>query len=256
MLAAAPAGLLTDLDGTLAPIVAVPGEARPVPGAVRALGSLAGRLAVVGVVSGRSASDARRLLGEEAGPLLVIGNHGLEWLEAGAEAPTEDPALAPARALVAAGLEGMPSDDGITVEDKGLSATIHYRQAPDPDVARGRILRALTHVPAGLEIREGRRSVELRPAGLGDKGSAARRVVERFGLRGLIVAGDDRTDLDMFSAARDLVAAGGLRTAILAVAGGREVAAEVAAPADVVLGSPAAFARVLEELAAQFGQMD
>ena len=45
---------------------------------------------------------------------------------------------------------------------------------PDPDVARAAILDALGTVPAGLEVRPGRMSVELRPVGLGDKGSAAR----------------------------------------------------------------------------------
>lgn len=255
-LSAAPAGLLTDLDGTLAPIVAIPDQARPVAGAVAALGELAAQLAVVGVVSGRSARDARRILGKEGERLLVIGNHGLEWLEPGAEAPTEDPSLAPARTVVAAGLAIVPSGDGIAIEDKGLSATIHYRRAPDPAAARDRILRALAASPAvGVEVREGRRSVELRPAGLGDKGTAVRRVVARFGLRGLLVAGDDRTDLDMFDAARDLVADGRLRAAILAVAGGREVPPDIAAAADAVLGSPAAFASALQELASQLGGM-
>ncbi|HET6381006.1 MAG TPA: trehalose-phosphatase, partial [candidate division Zixibacteria bacterium] len=86
-LAATPAGLLTDFDGTLSPIVRDPAAARPLPGAVEALEALAGRGVLVGVVSGRAAADVRRLLGTDR--LLVIGNHGLEWLEPGAATPGE-----------------------------------------------------------------------------------------------------------------------------------------------------------------------
>src|SRR5215211_3468600 len=90
-LATAPAGLLSDLDGTLAPIVADPAAARPLPAAVAALTRLSRQLALVGVVTGRAAADARRLLGSDA--LLVIGNHGLEWLEPGERDVPRQPEL-------------------------------------------------------------------------------------------------------------------------------------------------------------------
>src|SRR5439155_15076132 len=75
-LAAQPAGLVTDLDGTLAPIVPVPSEAMLLPVASDALRALAGRLAVVAVITGRAALDARRMLGSAGNQALVIGNHG------------------------------------------------------------------------------------------------------------------------------------------------------------------------------------
>ncbi len=78
-------------------------------------------------------------------------------------------------------------------------------------------------------------SVELRPAGAGDKGVALREVVARHRLRGLVVAGDDTTDLDMFHAAAELRAAATFTAAILAVGGGAEVPPAVAGAADVVL---------------------
>lgn len=251
VLATSPAGLLTDLDGTLAPIVAVPSEARPAAGAVEALQALAAQLAVVGVVTGREALEARRILGGSPS-LLVIGNHGLEWLEPGAIGPTDEPAFDHARRAVAAALARVPREDGISVEHKGLSATVHYRQASARGAARKAILDALVPGRAeGLEIREGRMSVEVRPAGLGDKGTAVRRVVQRFSLRGLVVAGDDVTDLDMFAAARALADSERFQVAVLAVAGGGEVPAEVSAAADVTLPDPATFAALLVQLAAR-----
>ncbi|HEX6139850.1 MAG TPA: trehalose-phosphatase [Candidatus Limnocylindria bacterium] len=247
-LAAAPAGLLTDLDGTLAPIVRDPAAARALPGAGEALAKLASGLAVVAVVSGRAASDARRILGRE--DVLVIGNHGLEWLEPGAaEASTPTDLGAPGADLHAV-LAALPASPGVTVEDKRLSATIHVRNAPDPGAA-GEALEAWlgANLPASLVLRRGRMSLELRPAGAGDKGTALTALVERHGLRGVVLLGDDVTDLDMFRAAIALRSEGGVRAAILAVAGEREVPPEVAASADAVLQSPRAVVDLLRALA-------
>jgi trehalose 6-phosphate phosphatase len=245
--AAAPAGLLTDLDGTLAPIVADPPSARALPGAADALAALARRIAVVGIVSGRAAAGARRIVGRD--DILVIGNHGLEWLEPGAVAPLASPGLEAAANAIERALAAVPYEPGVTVEHKGLSATVHFRNAPDPEVAGMRVRDALeaAAVP-GVELRPGRMSLEVRPLGAGDKGTAVASLVERHGLRGLVVIGDDVTDLDMFRAAhraRD----DGVVVAVIGVGGGGEVPPEVAAGADALLPDPAAVVELLRGLA-------
>jgi trehalose 6-phosphate phosphatase len=244
-LAAAPAGLLTDLDGTLAPIVSDPPSARVLPGSTEALAQLAAAGVLVGVVSGRAAPDARRILGRD--DILVIGNHGLEWLEPGAE-PTE----VEADAAVDRALSAVPREPGASVEHKGLSATIHFRSAPDPAAAADRTRRALeaAAVP-GVTLRPGRMSLELRPAGAGDKGTAVLEVARRNALRGLVVIGDDVTDLDMFRAAHRLRDEEGLRVAVLAVGGAGEVPTEVAAAADAILPDPPAVVDLLRSLAGE-----
>jgi trehalose-phosphatase len=249
-LAAAPAGLLTDLDGTLAPIVSDPASARALPDAADALATLARAGVVVGVVSGRAALDARRILGRD--DVLVIGNHGLEWLAAGAERPDSAATAMEARAAIDRALAAVPREAGIEVEHKGLSATVHVRNAGDPAdaAARAREALAAAAIP-GVEVRGGRMSLELRPAGAGDKGTAVEEVARRHALRGLVVIGDDVTDLDMFRAAHRLRAESGVVTAMLAVGGGGEVPAEVAAAADAVLPSPAAVVDLLRALAAR-----
>ena len=248
--AASPAGLVTDLDGTLAPIVTVPSEAALVPGAIEALQALRRRLAVVAIVTGRAAHDARRILGSGGDEVLVIGNHGLEWLEPGADAAAVDNALAPVRATIAGLLARIPAAPGVEIEDKGLSATIHYRRAKDPEITRARLLESVLGASGrDIDVREGRRSIELRPVGRGDKGTALRAVVQRFGLRGLVVAGDDATDLDMFGVAQDLRSRG-VRSVVLGIAGGHEVPAEIAATVDDLLPDPVAFVRLLTRLAA------
>ena len=77
-------GLLLDVDGTLAPIVARPGDAA-VPAATRdLLRDLAGRYALVACVSGRPEEDARRVVRVDG--LVYVGEHGLGLTQLHAEA--------------------------------------------------------------------------------------------------------------------------------------------------------------------------
>lgn len=247
-LADAPAGLLTDFDGTLSPIVADPAAARLASGAADALVALSRRLAVVAVVTGRAPMDARRMTGVP--DLLIAGNHGTEWLEPGAHEPAEAPGSERLRAAVRAVVERVPELTGVELEDKGVSATVHYRAAADPERARAEIVAALGDPGPDVELRPGRMSVEVRPIGLGDKGAATRAIVERFGLRGVVVMGDDLTDLDMFAAVEEARAGDRLRAAIIGVGGAdAEVPAEVVAASDAVLDSPEAAAHFLTALA-------
>ena len=246
-LSPAPAGLFVDFDGTLSPIVRDPMAARLVPGAAEALVALAARLALVCIVTGRAALDVRRMTG--LSEVWVAGNHGIEWLAPG-ELEVERPAaVAGNRTELERLLAAVPPLPGVWVEDKGLSAAVHYRGTPDPAVARTQVVAALSAaVPSSaIELREGRMSVELRPAGLGDKGTALRRLAQRFGLRGLVVLGDDVTDLDMFRAAAEL-RTGGADAAIIAVGGHGEVPARVAQAADAVVADPAAAVALLRAL--------
>jgi len=252
----APAGVLTDLDGTLAPIVSDPMAARPLPEAAAALRRLQSSLSVVAVVTGRAAADARRMLGGD--DLLVIGNHGAEWLEPGAaEAPANSELAEWAPVAVHRVLADLRPGDEVWVEDKGLSVTLHFRNAPDPEATRARLRGALDGMgnlgERGLAVRPGRMSLEIRPVAAGDKGSALQALVSRYALRGLLVLGDDVTDVDMFRAAGEARAADRLDAAIFAVGGAGEVPHTVTAAADLVLRDPGAAAELLSSLAAAAG---
>jgi trehalose-phosphatase len=206
----------------------------------------------VAIVTGREPIEARRVVGVPG--LLVAGNHGTEWLDPDADAPHVVMGSAPAAAAREAlnrALRRVPVLPGVVAEHKGLSAALHYRAAPDPGAARDALVAALGDVePLGLGIGHGRMVVELRPIGLGDKGAAARAIVERFALRGAVVMGDDTTDLDMFAAVGELRADGRLAAVLVAVGGAdRDVGTEVAAAADAVLPTPADVAELLGLLA-------
>ena len=244
-----PAGLLTDFDGTLSPIVDDPATSRLVDGVSSTLEALARRLAVVAVVTGRAPLDARRMTGVPG--LLVAGNHGMEWLEPGADVAAPSPEAASVTERIAEVLAAVPRLPGVTIEDKGLSATLHYRNAADPEATRQALATALAELGPGgeLELRPGRMSLELRPTGIGDKGAATRAIIDRFGLRGAVVMGDDVTDLDMFAAVAERRAAGTLRGVIIGVGGADgETPPSVAEAADIVLDDPVAAAALLAAL--------
>ena len=247
-----PAGLVSDLDGTLSPIVAIPSDARLTPGAREELSRLRRRLAVVAIVSGRAAIDVRSIVRDDT--LLIVGNHGLEWLEPGRTEPEIAQQLADVPRLLADTLPAVRAQlariDGVVFEEKGVSATIHYRLAPDPLRAHRDILAAVerAHAHERFDVRDGRMSIELRPRNAGDKGTAVRAIVERYALRGLVVFGDDRTDLDAFRVAADLRASGRLNALIGAVGRGEETPSEVRSAADVVLESPAVLVELLRRL--------
>lgn len=247
-LAHAPAGLLADFDGTLSPIVSDPSLSRLVDGADGALAVLAERLAVVAIVTGRAPLDARRMTGVPG--LLIVGNHGTEWLEPGATEPITSPDVSSVRAGLETVLSRLPDLPGVEVEDKGSTASVHFRNAPDPDAMLPTILDALGDVEEhGFRIGHGRMIVEVRPMGFGDKGTAVHAIVGRFGLRGVVVMGDDITDLDMFRAVAELREAGTLRGAIIGVGGAdHETPEPVIAASDALLADPAEAAAFLAAL--------
>lgn len=214
-----PLGLITDVDGTIAPIARTPAQARVSAVVRRALSTLARRLAVVAALSGRSAAEMRQMVGIPN--MAYSGNHGLEWWCQGhAHALSE---AEPYRATVGASLEELRSRlplDGILFEDKGVSASIHYRRCPDPILARRAILAAAgqSSVTQDLRIGEGKMVVELRPPIAASKGTALRQLAARYGLRGALYLGDDATDEDAFDELHRWRAEEGTRGLAVAVA--------------------------------------
>ena len=156
--------LAFDFDGTLAPIVARPGDARvPAPVAHR-LQRLAARLPVA-VVSGRRVQDVRpRLLFT---PWRIVGNHGAED-ETERPSPAHVMALANAREQLdvhAADLRAA----GVVVEDKEMSIALHYRLASDRDAAQQAIANLVRSLPTSLAVFGGKMVVNIVVAQARDK---------------------------------------------------------------------------------------
>ena len=224
------AAILLDVDGTLAPIVPRPEDAR-VPDATRVLlRELAARYALVACVSGRSSDEARRIVGVEE--LFYVGTHGLE-LAPDAEAWREQ------IERFAATVEWPPEWS----ENKGLSLSFHYRQAPEPEKARQSLERiAESAEEVGLYTRCGRMTLEILPPVDADKGTAIRSLLDERGLTRALYAGDDATDLDGFRALE------GLELGICVALGSSEAPAGLIEAADIVLAGPDELVALLRTL--------
>ncbi len=209
LLSQSPAGLVTDVDGTISPIVDRHEMAGVDPRAAEFLRRLALRLELVAIVSGRPLSQLRHMVDVDGA--VYVGNHGLEWwMDGRATVVPEARPYLPAIADAVRCLRDRLDLPGVIVEDKGATATIHYRLSPDSDFARRAILDAVAQCPSAQELRvaEGRMVVNLLPPIPIDKGTAIERLIRLRNLRGAIYFGDDVTDVDAFRALRSARDAG------------------------------------------------
>lgn len=199
--------LALDFDGTLAPIVEAPEVARLQPAVGRALRRLLERPDTdVAVVSGRALEDVRAKVGLT--DLYYAGNHGLEIEGPGLERRHRE--ASEARPVLAACLDQVRREldavEGVLIEDKGLTASVHYRGVVQP-VEQERVRDRVRELcgDAGLRVTEGKKVMEIRPAVSWDKGRATRFLLEALEAgsetRGpALFIGDDVTDEDAFRA--------------------------------------------------------
>jgi trehalose 6-phosphate phosphatase len=247
------AAILTDVDGTLAPIAERPELAAVPARATELLGELGERFGLVGCISGRQALDARRLVGVEG--IAYAGNHGFELLLPGEEEPRLDPAVAgrerdAADFLAALDTEALEALD-LRLEDKGPIQALHWRGAEDERGAEARAHEIATEAGrAELEPRWGRKVLELRPVGGGGKDAAVAALLATDGVTAAIYAGDDRTDLDAFRRLRELRDEGELTTAACVGVISPEAPPGLAEEADLLVDGPPGWLAMLEALAA------
>jgi trehalose 6-phosphate phosphatase len=181
--------VLLDFDGTLAPIVPRPEDARPLPEAATVLASLAARVRALWIVTGRPSATIRALLGPVEG-LHVAGLYGFE------DQPDLGPDVIAEVTSIAAAVPGTQ------VEPKGASVAVHFRNADDPDAAGIALRPRLEEVAAthGLRVLAGKRVWELAPKGAGGKGDAVEAILADVAPTAALYAGDDVADLEAFAA--------------------------------------------------------
>jgi trehalose 6-phosphate phosphatase len=190
-----------DFDGTLAPIVPCPEDSR-MPARTRAvlerLVSQPGT--TVAIVSGRACENLRSRVGLD---VILAGNHGLEIMSGNTHwrhptAVKSQPALHEMCAELSALAAEIP---GAFIEDKGLTASLHYRNAAAVVVPRlSEIVNAVIAPHKDLFLlRHGKKVFEVLPSVPWDKGSAVLCILEQLrGKRGPDISvcyiGDDATD--------------------------------------------------------------
>jgi trehalose 6-phosphate phosphatase len=202
--------LFLDFDGTLAPIVQEPMLA-VLPAATRqVLDELVTNATItIAIVSGRSLGDVKGRVGMPA--LIYAGNHGLEiegqglWFEH-AQAVVLGGAVRRITERIAAHAASL---EGIEIESKGLTSSIHYRRAPRAaQIHLDTLLRDIVAPDdPDIEIREGKMVHEIRPRVEWDKGNAVTWIRRQLGQPAAlpIVVGDDLTDENAFEAFDDAI---------------------------------------------------
>jgi trehalose 6-phosphate phosphatase len=243
-----PAGLFSDFDGVLSEIAPTPDGAVAYPGAAEALATIATRVDVTGVISGRAVDDVASRIPSSS--LTVVGNHGLEWWEKGVRRDHEAGTAAIesiARVMDAAKSELaiLTDDTRLIWENKRLSGTIHFRNVDDPAAMEQLILPIVQPLAEahGLRCTAGKMIVELRPLAHVTKGTALNEIIESNGLASAVFIGDDVTDVDGFRALHELRSVGKHTLAVGVVAA--DVHPDVAAYSDVHVTSVSDIVEVL-----------
>ncbi len=194
--------LFLDLDGVLAPMAPRPDDVVADPrrtAVLNALGeALNGRVAIV---SGRTLGEIDRI-SDSASP-SAAGVHGLERrrIDGAVERQVAAPGVADALEAFRDFARNRP---GVIVEDKSVSAGLHYRLAPASE-GEARELATQLADDTGLTLQPGHMVMELRTPGA-DKGSAVTAFMDEPPFKGAvpIMLGDDLTDEAGFIAATSL----------------------------------------------------
>ena len=193
--------ILLDYDGTLTPIVERPEDAYLSHETRNLLKTLADKQGYkVAIVSGRTLEDVKKRVGLE--DLYYAGNHGLEL--SGPDVEFVHPRakrLAGSVSKVYEELKGeLGGFEGVIVEDKIFTVSVHYRAAPEEkvDLVKQKVLEVIRGWQR-LQLNCGKKVLEVRPKLDWNKGRAAQLLIERVAPESLpIYAGDDTSDEDAF----------------------------------------------------------
>ena len=186
--------LAFDFDGTLAPIVRHPDDARIAPAEAALLQRLADRRPVA-IVTGRRVADVSERLGFT--PHAVVGSHGAEDPGGSGGGDALVHALDGMRARIAARQAELDAL-GVLFEDKGHSLALHYRRASDPERAARCIENLLGAPDPGVGVVGGKFVANVVAAGAPDKGDAVVALAARAGADAAVFVGDDVNDEAVF----------------------------------------------------------
>jgi trehalose 6-phosphate phosphatase len=196
-----PFGLITDVDGTISETAPTPPQAKITPLCRQYLSILCQHLSLVAAISGRPAVEVKSMLKIDG--MVYIGNHGMErWAEGHSEFTRDMQDYPEVIKAVIKELTPLLSIEGIIIENKGITATIHYRLCREPQSVEKQILKALKNLPLARRLRiiSDRMVIDLLPPLEVNKGTATLDLIQGYNLQGGIYLGDDLTDIDAFRA--------------------------------------------------------
>jgi trehalose 6-phosphate phosphatase len=230
--------VLLDVDGVLAPIVQQPDDAHMPETTRRPLIEVARRYGVVACVSGRRASDARRIV--SLGSIAYLGSHGSEVLKPGSIAPELDQELQAWTRRVQHFAHDAFGEKlrrlRVRLEDKEAIAALHWRGTPDEEASLSAIEEVAEKAEeAGFVTHWGRKVLEIRPPVRIDKGAGIVSLLHDAKLAAAVYVGDDVTDLDAFRGLGELKQRGVVDYALRVGVRSDETPAELEQEADALV---------------------
>ena len=198
-----PFGLITDMDGTLSEI---PHEflQKTVPlSTLPQLAQLLNHFDLVAVISGRRTEALKDIVNIEG--VKYIGNYGMErWENNHAVLHPDVTASLSSMRAVAKELEALRSIEGMIIQDKWATMSVHYHMCPQPEIAKQQILDLLEKSPhiKNLRLMDEKTNIGIVPRVDIDKGTAVTSLITEHHLKGAIYLGDDIGDVPAFKAIR------------------------------------------------------
>ena len=183
-----------DFDGTLTRIVKNPKDVRMAKKTISQILKLK-RKFLVAVISGRRLSDLKKVLPFK--PDYAIGNHGIEGIKTFKVKTDEAKRLCN-------NWEGilkvaLSKDQGIIVENKGLSVSVHYRLSKDRLSSKKKVLKICTTLGNEHRLIMGKMVVDIIPVFAPNKGDAVIELIKMTGHNKVFYIGDDETDEAVFN---------------------------------------------------------
>lgn len=190
-----------DFDGTLAPIVSHPDEAR-LPQAIGQRLVTLSQLTPVAILTGRAIEDILPRLSFT--PAYLIGNHGLEGIPGWEKNSRQYRDLCIRwDDIISKNLPGWPHHDSrIEIENKTYSLAVHYRHAADPARMEEALLPFLKENAPDALVVAGKCMYSLVPPDAPNKGVALNQLMKISQAPAVLYAGDDITDEDVFKLKR------------------------------------------------------
>lgn len=190
--------ILSDIDGTLHPIVERPDQIHFDKLVPSTLEKLTEKYALVGLITGRSLKSALSFINVHG--IVYIGNHGLEIsknnkIEHADGVQKYIPSIRTALKLVSQ--SNLSKTPDIYIEDKDVAVAVHYRQAPAKVYEVENTVNKIAN-DLGLKVIRGRKVYELQPPINIDKGTALIKLIKQAGVNLVLYMGDDISDIKAF----------------------------------------------------------
>jgi alpha,alpha-trehalose-phosphate synthase [UDP-forming]/trehalose-phosphatase len=192
--------MFLDYDGTLTPIVGTPDKA-VISDEMRSLMIKLKDIIPVAVISGRALKDVKSRVGID--DIVYAGNHGAEIWDGKNEIISQG--SEGNRRLLEEVLEKLKKETshikGVLIEDKGITASLHFRNVNVPQVGDvfGIFEKTAKEYEDNFRFIIGKKVFEIRPVNMWNKGDAVSWIIENMGRRRFpVYIGDDTTDEDAY----------------------------------------------------------